>query len=98
MVPHGPSAMSYYKRHVFFCCNQRQPPDACCNNHGASDMQAHAKQRIKERGLAGKGKVRINKAGCLDRCDEGPGLVVYHEDVWYTYVVSVYFDEIIDKQ
>ena len=36
--------MSYYRRHVFFCCNQREPPEACCANHGALDMQAYAKQ------------------------------------------------------
>ena len=40
--------LSYYKRHVFFCCNQREPPEACCNNRGATEMQAYAKQRIKE--------------------------------------------------
>jgi (2Fe-2S) ferredoxin len=58
-------------------------------------MQAYAKQRIKELGLAGKGKVRINKAGCLDRCDEGPVLVVYPDEVWYTYVDRADVDEII---
>ena len=87
--------MSYYKHHVFFCCNQREAPEACCNNHGATEMQAYAKQRIKELGLAGKGKVRINKAGCLDRCDEGPVLVVYPDEVWYTYVDRADVDEII---
>ena len=35
------------------------------------------RSRIKALGLNGKGKVRINKAGCLDRCEEGPVLVVY---------------------
>ena len=48
-------------------------------------------------GLKGKGKVRINKAGCLDRCDEGPVLVVYPEDVWYTFVDKTDIDEIIDE-
>ncbi len=89
--------MAYYKRHVFFCCNQREPPEACCNNHAALEMQAYAKQRIKELDLAGKGKVRINKAGCLDRCDEGPVLVVYPDAVWYTYVDRHDVDEIIDS-
>jgi (2Fe-2S) ferredoxin len=89
--------MSYYKRHVFFCCNQREPPEACCNNHGALEMQAHAKQRIKTLRLDGKGKVRINKAGCLDRCNEGPVLVVYPDAVWYTYVDKHDVDEIIDS-
>ncbi len=34
--------MSYYKRHVFFCRNQREPPEACCNNHGALEIQAYS--------------------------------------------------------
>ena len=89
--------MNYYKRHVFFCCNQREPPETCCNNHGALEMQAHAKQRIKSLRLDGKGKVRINKAGCLDRCDEGPIIVVYPDAVWYTYVDKHDVDEIIDS-
>ena len=65
--------MSYYRHHVFFCCNKRDPPEACCANHDAAEMQAYAKQKVKELGLNGKGSVRINKAGCLDRCEEGPG-------------------------
>jgi len=28
--------MSYYKHHVFFCCNKRDSPDACCAAHDAS--------------------------------------------------------------
>jgi (2Fe-2S) ferredoxin len=89
--------MDYYKRHVFFCCNQREPPEVCCNNHGALEMQAYAKQRITSLRLDGKGKVRINKSGCLDRCNEGPVLVVYPDAVWYTYVDKHDVDEIIDS-
>ena len=74
--------MSYYRRHVFFCCNKRDPPEACCANHGSPEMQAYAKARIKALGENGKGKVRINKSGCLDRCEEGPVLVVYPE-AWH---------------
>jgi (2Fe-2S) ferredoxin len=89
--------MSYYKRHVFFCLNQRDPPEKCCANAGASDMQAYCKGRIKELGLSGKDMVRVNKAGCLDRCEEGPCIVVYPEAVWYTYVDREDIDEIIDR-
>jgi len=87
----------YYQHHVFFCLNQREPGAACCATHNAAAMQAHAKGRIKELRLSGPGKVRINKAGCLDRCDEGPCLVVYPEGVWYTYVDQHDIDEIIDS-
>lgn len=60
-------------------------------------MQDYAKQRIKALGLSGKGGIRINKAGCMDRCDEGPVLVVYPEGVWYTYIDRADIDEIIDS-
>ena len=89
--------MSYFDKHVFFCCNQREPGNACCNNHGASELRAYAKDRIKALKLSGKGKVRINQAGCLDRCDDGPVLVVYPDDVWYTFVDREDIDEIIDE-
>ena len=89
--------MSYYERHVFFCCNQRDGERESCNPKGASDLRDYAKKRVKERGLAGEGKVRINQAGCLDRCEEGPVIVVYPEAVWYTYVDRADIDEIIDE-
>ena len=52
---------------------------------------------VKALGLAGKDRVRINRAGCLDRCEEGPVIVVYPDDVWYTYVDKEDIDEIIDE-
>jgi (2Fe-2S) ferredoxin len=52
---------------------------------------------MKALNLNGPGKVRINKAGCLDRCEEGPVLVIYPEAVWYTYVDEQDIDEIVDS-
>jgi (2Fe-2S) ferredoxin len=89
--------MSYFKHHVFFCTNQRAEGETCCNNHHASQMQAYAKDRIGQLGLKGKGAIRINKAGCLDRCDDGPVLVVYPDETWYTYVDKADIDEIIEE-
>ena len=89
--------MSYYERHVFFCCNQRKEGAACCNNHGASDIRDYAKAKVKELKLSGEGKIRVNSAGCMDRCDEGPVMVVYPEAVWYTYVDREDIDEIVHE-
>ena len=89
--------MSYYERHVFFCCNQRKTGEECCNNHGAQEIRDYAKGKVKALGLSGAGKVRINSAGCLDRCKEGPVLVVYPEAVWYTYVDREDIDEIVSE-
>src|SRR5258706_10222565 len=89
--------MSYYKHHVFFCLNKRDPPAACCANHNAEAMKDHAKKRVKELKLKGEGGVRINSAGCLDRCEHGPCIVVYPEGTWYTYVDRQDIDEIVDE-
>jgi len=90
--------MSYYKRHIFFCTNRRADGSACCADFDAQAMRDYAKQRTKALGIAGReGCVRVNSAGCLNRCAEGPVAVVYPEAVWYTYVDREDVDEIIDE-
>ena len=88
---------SYYEHHIFFCLNQRSNGEACCADHAAQAGFDHCKSRVKAAGLAGKGKVRVNKAGCLDRCAGGPVAVVYPEGVWYTFVDQHDIDEIVDS-
>lgn len=88
--------MSYYQHHIFFCLNQRENGEDCCANHGAKAGFDHCKSRIKKEDLAGPGGVRVNKAGCLDRCAGGPVAVVYPEGVWYTFVDESDIDEIVD--
>ena len=87
--------MSHFTHHVFFCTNQRATGETCCNNHGASDMRAYAKDKVKALGKKVPGNVRINSAGCLDRCEQGPVMVIYPEAIWYTYVDQEDIDEII---
>lgn len=90
--------MSYYAHHVFFCTNQREDSEACCNNLGAQKMRDYVKNKVKSLGLSTEeNRIRINSAGCLDRCNEGPVLVVYPEEVWYTYVDEKDLDEIIEQ-
>ncbi len=89
--------MPFYKHHVFFCTNQREEGQPCCGKFDARKMRDHAKQRMKELGLHGPGETRINLAGCLGRCEHGPVLVVYPEEVWYTYVDREDIDEIIEQ-
>jgi len=85
----------YFQRHIFFCLNERANGEACCAQHGAQQAFEHCKAQVKALGLAGPGKVRVNKAGCLDRCAAGPVAVVYPEGVWYSYVDASDIDEIV---
>lgn len=88
---------SYFKRHIFFCLNQRAEGQACCAQHDAQQAFDYCKQKVSQLGLTGPGQVRVNKAGCLDRCAGGPVAVVYPEAVWYTFVDKTDLDEIVER-
>lgn len=92
-----PENTSYYERHIFFCLNQRDNGEDCCARHQAQAAFDHCKSQAKTLGLLGPGKVRVNKAGCLDRCAGGPIAVVYPEAVWYSYVDNSDIDEIVQS-
>lgn len=92
----------HFAHHVFFCLNVRdaeagKPPRACCGGAAAQSAQQHAKKRVKALNLSGVGKTRINQASCLDRCEQGPCLVVYPQGTWYSYVDNADIDAIIDE-
>ena len=89
--------MSHYQRHIFFCLNQRDNGEACCADHDAKDAFDHCKSLVKAAGLARAGGVRVNKAGCMDRCAGGPVAVVYPEATWYTFVDRQDIDEIVES-
>jgi len=90
-------ATSYYERHIFFCLNERKNGEACCAQFKAQEAFDRCKIQIKAAGLSGPGKVRVNKAGCLDRCAAGPVAVVYPEAVWYSFVDNDDIDEIVES-
>jgi len=88
---------NHFKHHIFFCLNQRDDGAACCTDKGAIAAFDYMKAQVKKLDLRGKGKVRVNRAGCFDRCGEGPLMVVYPEAVWYTFVDHEDVDEIIES-
>jgi (2Fe-2S) ferredoxin len=89
--------MPYYKHHVFMCVNERSDGSQCCAQCNAQSARDFLKKRTKELAIAGRGGVRVNSAGCLDRCSEGPVAVVYPEQVWYTYVDHEDLEEILQS-
>ena len=83
----------YYDAHVFCCTNTRPPghPRGCCSEKGSEKLRAYMKARA--RSLP---KTRINIAGCLDRCERGPTMVIYPEGTWYRYENEADIDEILE--
>lgn len=85
----------YYRAHVFCCTNEREPghPRGCCKERGADELRDYMKKKATGLGLGRQ--VRINNAGCLDRCELGPCLVIYPEGVWYSFTDKADIDEIL---
>ena len=89
--------MSYYKHHVFICTNKRQNGEPCCQDYDSQHARDYLKKRAKEMDIHARGNCRINSAGCLDRCEQGPVMVVYPEEIWYTWVDQDDLDEILES-
>src|SRR5947207_10875786 len=89
--------MPKFERHLFICCNQREPghPRGCCDPAGQAQLQYLFKQKLALRGF--KKRVRANMSGCLDQCEHGPTVVVYPEGVWYSKVQPEDVAEIIES-
>lgn len=86
----------FYDAHLFVCCNRR--PDGhkrgSCAASGSEKLRDYMKVRAKEMGLP---KVRVNLAGCLDRCEMGPCMVIYPEGVWYKITSPADVDAVLER-
>jgi len=85
------------ERHLFVCVNERDPasPKGCCAAKEAREVRSRLKKLAHDAGL--RGRIRINSAGCLDRCAQGVTIVVYPEAVWYGHVTVADVDELFDR-
>jgi (2Fe-2S) ferredoxin len=86
-----------FERHLFVCVNERGPDDprGCCAAWGSEAIAKALKAAAHERGL--KGRVRVNKAGCLDACADGVSAVIYPEGLWYRHITLDDVDEIVER-
>ena len=85
-----------FKSHIF-CCTNRRPDGAArgsCAAKGSEELRDYFKKRVKELRIP---DTRVNVAGCLDRCEDGPVVVIYPEGVWYKIETREDVDTIISE-
>lgn len=75
---------------MFVCTSGKTCPLA-----GSLEVHAALKKGVAAAGL--KGIVRVNHAGCMNQCGNGPMVVVYPEDVWYAHVDEAAARRIVDE-
>jgi (2Fe-2S) ferredoxin len=88
---------AFYDVHIFVCNNERREghPRGCCKDKGSVELRTYMKNKAKDMGLD---NIRVNSAGCLDRCELGPAMVIYPQGIWYTYTTTQDIDDILQGQ
>ncbi len=83
-------AIAPYRYHALLCAGK--------NCTTGLNLVKYLRARLQEEGLdQGSNHVRVNRAGCLGICTQGPIMVVYPEGVWYAALDEVVIDRIIER-
>lgn len=67
----------FYDLHVLVCTNDKSNG---CAEKGGQEIVNKLKDWSKKAGL--HGKIRVNKSGCLGRCESGVACVAYPRGEW----------------
>lgn len=70
-----------FKKMLFVCTHCRDAGErGCCADQGSIALHAELKQWVKDQKL--NRYIRVCKSGCLDRCEEGPNMLILPENIW----------------
>jgi (2Fe-2S) ferredoxin len=96
MKPEQDDPPGYFDAHIFVCCNRRPEGHArgSCAARGSEALRDYMKVRVKEAGIP---HARVNLAGCLDRCEQGPCMVIYPAGIWYRVTSREDVDRVIEE-
>jgi predicted metal-binding protein len=70
-----------YDLHILVCSNTKEKGQSC-GPKGGQDIVDHLKVWTKSAASGLKGKVRVNKSGCLGKCESGVACVAYPKGEW----------------
>jgi len=82
-----------YKKTVFVCLNERES-GVCCAKGGSEAIHAKLKDAVKAQGL--NASIRVSRSGCLNRCGQGPNIMVFPDNIWYSGVAEADVPQILD--
>lgn len=83
--------------HVFICQNTRpeHPERQSCGGNISKKISEELKDFVDELKL--KGKVRISTTKCLGQCDQGPNVMIYPQECWFSQCSLESIDDIKAK-
>ena len=84
---------SPFKSHIFVCTNDRKGKKRSCADFDSHRIRKKLKEEISDRGW--KGRVRVSQSGCLGLCAEGPNVMIYPQNVWFSEVSANDMNDIL---
>ena len=85
-----------HRKIVFVCTNRRDDATrVCCASRGGNELRDKLKAMVKARKL--NARIRVSQAGCLDRCEQGPNIMVFPDNVWYSHVTEADLETILEE-
>jgi len=89
--------MNKPKYHIFVCTSSRPngQQKGFCHGKNALLIMETFLEEVQDRGLGGE--VLVTNTGCLGICAQGPIVIVYPDNVWYSSVSPADVEEIMDE-
>jgi (2Fe-2S) ferredoxin len=84
-----------YSKHIFVCTNTKAPGKKCCGEEHGMQLVEAFRNELKQRGITKE--MRVQRAGCLDVCAQGPACVVYPEGIFYGNLQIEDVPELVEK-
>ncbi len=84
-----------YRLHVFLCLNQKTD-QSCGNKAPAEALWRYMRQKVRAAGMEAD-EVAVTRTGCLGKCELGPCLAIYPDNVWYCFHNEADIDAIVDQ-
>ncbi len=84
-----------FEKIIFVCTNERAEGErVCCRGGGGGELRDKLKAMVKARQM--RSKVRVSQSGCMDKCEDGPNIMVFPDNVWFSHVTDADLEPLLD--
>lgn len=84
-----------FEKIIFVCTNERDEGErVCCMHAGGGALRDTLKAMVKARQL--RSRIRVSQSGCMDKCEDGPNIMVFPDNVWFSHVTEADLESILN--
>ncbi|MDY6971347.1 MAG: (2Fe-2S) ferredoxin domain-containing protein [Thermodesulfobacteriota bacterium] len=80
---------------IFVCTNDREGRSGSCADGNSPSVITMLKREVGRRGW--RKKVRVSQSGCMGLCAQGPNVMIYTQQIWFSDVSSDDAGQVISR-